>query len=162
MFKRREAKPPEVGSLCTIKEKVIDKLYELKKYKEHSASIKADEAETFIGTYFFKRNSAPNLDVLFADFELLYIVRKSVFTGFVEVEGLAVNNDHPNGAGLLHYFKSKKNRCFTVSEDSLNIATDDQAEAVISCIYNPSLNTRILKRISDLNLDNVFKGKAFR
>jgi hypothetical protein len=150
MFKRKQAKPPEIGSLCTIKKEVIDKLYNLKKYKDNSASMKAQNAGGVICNYFF---SKPKLiDVLFADFDLLYIKRKSIFTGFVEVEGLVVNVDHSNGVGLSHYIKSKK-KYFTVSLSSLNIATEDQAEAIISNVYSRRVASSILSKIDKLMMN---------
>ncbi|MGK0464755.1 hypothetical protein [Clostridium sp.] len=149
MFKRKQAKPPEIGSLCTIKKEIINKLWNLKKYKNNSASMKAQNAGGVICNYFF---SKPKLiDVFFADFDLLYIKRKSIFTGFVEVEGLVVNSDHLNGIGLSHYLRSKK-KYFTVSLESLNIATDSQAETIMKNTYNGRQVSRIFSRINSLKI----------
>lgn len=124
MFKRKEALPPVVGDLCTVKKELLSKLVELDSYKQSSVSH-------FAKTYRNGRiessmfNKVNNKRVLLQDCTLLYIDRKSIFKGLVRVVPVVVDGDGPTGSAIRRVMNSDKmDNCFLVSIKSLSLVSE--------------------------------------
>jgi len=93
IFKRKERKNAQVGTLCSIKSTVLDKMHETDYYKNNSISFIKEIEGGLIYPSDLRKTKNANNKVLIEDATLLYILEESLFTGVVKVFPLAIRKD---------------------------------------------------------------------
>ena len=134
MFKRKEAMPPRVGSICMIKREVAETLNSTNYYKKYSASLESEKTGYDISSSMFGKQ-AGRKKTLFADCILLLITKESNIKGLVNVVPIAVNNDNRNAIAVRRHNNNASINPFTVSLDSLSLASYSYISSVLDKLY---------------------------
>ena len=134
MFKRKEAMPPRVGDICMIKIEVAETLNATNYYKKHSASLEAEKTGYDISNSMYGKQ-AGRKKTLFADCILLLITKESNIKGLVKVVPIAVNNDNRNAIAVRRHNNDASINPFTVSLDSLSLASYGHISSVLDKLY---------------------------
>lgn len=122
ILKRRQPKPPGIGSICIIKSKVLDKMVQQDAYTDNSASYIAEIEDSNITRRSMRKNRGSNNKIMCADQLLLYVAESSPFKGIVETIPLAIRCDSTTGTAVRHLLSEKKT--FLMRIDSLLIPSE--------------------------------------
>ena len=134
MFKRKEAIPPKIGDICMIKREVAETLNATNYYKKHSASLEAEKTGYDISNSMFGKQ-AGRKKTLFADCILLLVTKESNIKGLVYAVPIAVNNDNRNAIAVRRHNNDPSINPFTVSLDSLSLASYGHISSVLDKLY---------------------------
>ena len=134
MFKRKEAMPPKVGDICMIKREVAETLNSTNYYKKYSASLEAERSGYDISSGMYGKK-AGRKQLLFADCLLVLVTKESNIEGLVNVIPVAVNNDNRNAIAVRRHNNDDKLNPFTVSLDSLSLASYVHISSVLDKLY---------------------------
>ena len=134
MFKRKEAMPPTIGSICMIKREVVETLNATNYYKKYSASLEAEKTGYDISNSMYGKQ-AGRKKTLFADCLLVLVTKESNIEGLVNVIPVAVNNDNRNAIAVRRHNSYDKHKPFTVSLDSLSLASYSHTSSVLDKLY---------------------------
>tara|TARA_R110002167_G_scaffold101680_1_gene264635 strand:+ start:2151 stop:2618 length:468 start_codon:yes stop_codon:yes gene_type:complete len=153
MFKRKEAMPPRVGSICMIKREVAETLNATNYYKKYSASLASANTGYSISNSIFGKQ-AGRKKTLFADCILLLVTKESNIKGLVNVVPIAVNNDNRNAIAVRRHNNDASINPFTVSLDSLSLASSGHISSALDELYFSSTKDYIneVLRRNDCNL----------
>jgi len=123
IFKRKDAKPVGVGTICKIKESVISKMTQEESYINNSVSKKIEDIDGFISRRDLRKNLSQN-QVMIEDAELVYVGFNSVFgKDIVEVVPLKIKRDSYSHA-VRHLLGSRKK--FLMKKDSLSLVSHQE------------------------------------
>tara|TARA_R110000796_G_scaffold181330_1_gene297928 strand:+ start:60118 stop:60603 length:486 start_codon:yes stop_codon:yes gene_type:complete len=122
ILKRRQPKPPGIGSICMIKSKVLDKMVNQDSYLENSAPYIEEVEGKKIGRRSIRKNRGSNNKIMCADQLLLYVAGSSPFKGIIEAIPLVIRCDSGTGTGVRHLLDEKKT--FLMRMDSLSIPSE--------------------------------------
>lgn len=142
IFKRKQAKPVEIGDICEINSNVILEMKNEKRY-ENSISLYAQNRGEYIGVHYAKTASR----VLMADAELLYVVGDSVFKGIVKVLPLKINSDSANGYACI---RKLQDGVMFMNLDSLSIVGNSKISQFAD-FMSPSFNMKIKNKILEIS-----------
>ena len=153
MFKRKEAIPPKVGDICTIKREVAETLNATDYYKKYSGSLEAERTGYDISNGMYGKK-AGRKQLLFADCLLVLVTKESNIEGLVNVIPVAVNNDNRNAIAVRRHNNDDKLNPFTVSLDSLSLASTGHISSALDNLYFSSTKDYIneVLRRNDYNL----------
>lgn len=119
IFKRKDAKPVGVGTICKIKESVVSKMTQEERYIQNSVSKKREDLNGFINRRDLRKNSSQN-QVMVEDAELVYVGSNSIFgKDIVEVVPLKIKRD-AYAYAIKHLLGSRKT--FLMRKDALSLA----------------------------------------
>ena len=153
MFKRKEAMPPRVGSICMIKKEIVETLNDTDYYKKYSGSLEAERTGYDISNGMYGKK-AGRKQLLFADCLLVLVTKESNIEGLVNVIPIAVNNDNRNAIAVRRHNNDDKLNPFTVSLDSLSLASTGHISSALDNLYFSSTKDYIneVLRRNDYNL----------
>tara|TARA_R110002051_G_C8650453_1_gene487499 strand:+ start:301 stop:765 length:465 start_codon:yes stop_codon:yes gene_type:complete len=136
MFKRKQAKPVNIGDLCAIDINIVDKIKKSSQYLFTSSSNYAKTGGYIISERLFKKFDRK---LIFADVKLFYVKKNSIFDGIVEVVPLFYDDSRN---GYLARRSMNKNTVMLVSKKSLVPVSNAQ---VIDVRYdhNPALSAKL-------------------
>ena len=134
MFKRKEAMPPTIGSICMIKREVSETLNATDYYRKYSGSLEAERTGYDISNGMYGKK-AGRKQLLFADCLLVLVTKESNIEGLVNVIPVAVNNDNRNAIAVRRHNNDDKLNPFTVSLDSLSLASYAHISSVLDKLY---------------------------
>ena len=153
MFKRKEAIPPKIGDICMIKREVAETLNATDYYKKYSGSLEAERTGYDISNGMYGKK-AGRKQLLFADCLLVLVTKESNIEGLVNVIPIAVNNDNRNAIAVRRHNNDDKLNPFTVSLDSLSLASTGHISSALDNLYFSSTKDYIneVLRRNDYNL----------
>ena len=129
-FKRKQEKPAGIGSICTLKNDVIEKIRQTNYYMGNSAPFVKCEGGTIYKSN-LRKNLGHNNKIVLGDATLLYITSPSVFKGgLVNVIPLAVEKDGQQGFAVRTILE--KAGSFLVNIKSLSLASSGLIESETS------------------------------
>ena len=126
IFKRKQVRPAEVGTICSIKNSVIEQMKRSEYYKENSVVHykTVNDYGEIIGSDL--RKGAYRNQVFLADCTMVYVEKKTSFDGILKVLPLTVQRDGRRGYAALSLFKNKKS--YMVPVDSLSLLSNGEIE----------------------------------
>ncbi|MBV1929355.1 MAG: hypothetical protein KUG81_07590 [Gammaproteobacteria bacterium] len=155
IFKRKVTRDPDIGSFCKIKMPVLIKMHESAAYKFNSVSYIKEIESSMITPRSLRKNLFSNNKVEYADSNLLYIGRASVFgNGLVEVIPMSIRRDGKNAVGVRTIIDA--NKSFIAPISSLTYTSPEEAETIMSHYNYTVANYIRLKMLNDecYNLEN--------
>lgn len=153
MFTRKKALPPTIGSICMIKKEIVETLKDTDYYRKYSVSLEAERSGYDISSGMYGKKAGIK-QLLFADCLLVLVTKESNIEGLVNVIPIAVNNDNRNAIAVKRHNNYDKLNPFTVSLDSLSLASTAQISSVLNNLYFSSTKdyvNEVLRR-NDYNL----------
>lgn len=132
IFKRKEAKPAGIGSICSIKPAVSSKMKLTEEYLSKSVVKWAQDNGTYIRKQFLQKGRPKN-KVMLADAKLVYILEDSLFNGIVKVIPLAIYDDAAVGYGVRALTHS--GQTFLMHRESLTLASQGTIDEISGSYY---------------------------
>ena len=149
MFKRKEAMPPTIGSICMIKREVSETLNATDYYRKYSGSLEAERTGYDISNGMYGKK-AGRKQLLFADCLLVLVTKESNIKGLVNVIPLAIRNDSIHGAAIKRYIGVNRKKLFTTSLDSLSLSSEANTESVLESAYVHIVKTDIISYLNEI------------
>lgn len=120
IFKRRKPKPPNVGDICNITTRMLNKMMATEEYQNRSVSYIREITGGKIYKGHLRKTLSSNNEVLAADQLLLYVSDKTPFNGVVRVLPLVIRQDSNTGTAVRSLLEKRKS--FFMRLDSLAVS----------------------------------------
>jgi hypothetical protein len=119
IFKRKQARPADVGTICVINNDVRELMKDSWEYREKSVTFHTS-GQLIRGS---SLNKNRGLKAMLADATLVYIIEDSIFDGLVKVVPVSIDKDNSNANAV----KSLVNcgNSFLIKKDSLSSTSQD-------------------------------------
>jgi hypothetical protein len=127
IFKRKQEKPAALGSICCIKESVIEKMKESDYYKNNSVSLRCAKNNQKISKSDLSRNKPVN-KIFAADLKMVYVNKETFLPGIVEIIPLSVSEDGFYSHGCMNLLK--KSKTFLIPLNALSLLTDSEVKNI--------------------------------
>ena len=157
IFKRKEIKPPSVGSICTLRESALENMRKEHGYITNSVSYLKGLEQGYITKRSLRKNSMNNNNIELADSRLVYVLNEHPVKGIFKVMPLCIDKDTRSGCGMRHVLSKKIT--FLVKKDVLSLAT----QKTIDFIKEESLHYTASNYVENcIKNENIFNKPNFK
>jgi hypothetical protein len=127
IFKRKERKPAGIGTICSIKTSVLNRMVLPLEYQESSVSYLKEIENGFITTSSLRKGRINN-EIRIEDATMVYVSNSSHYKGVVEVIVLAIRRD--GGQGIACRRLLDKRKTFLMRLDSLSLLHSGEIDSL--------------------------------